>query len=146
MGLFHKHQEIDQKVQEYQKQFVDYINGLNDDCKLNQIFTEITILRIKLDSNDYLLQNLKDEKKRRKNCERKKLILIQFEDLMNVCKKYKSEQYLEIDEVMKRILPPGNVKNCWDSFVDWIKTGIDNATGKKWWKYLKKFYFAYWLE
>ena len=131
MGLFHKHQEIDQKVQEYQKQFVDYINGLNDDCKLNQIFTEITILRIKLDSNDYLLQNLKDEKKRRKNCERKKLILIQFEDLMNVCKKYKSEQYLEIDEVMKRILPPGNVKNCWDSFVDWIKTGIDNATGKK---------------
>ena len=128
MGIFHKTQELDEKVLVYKQQFESYINSLNDNCKLNEIFTEITILRIKLDSNDHFLENLKDKKKRRENCERKKLIIIQFDDIMNVCRKYKNKQYLEIDLVMKRILPYGKEKNVWDSFIDWIKTGLDNMT------------------
>ena len=128
MGIFHKTQELDEKVLGYKQQFESYINSLNDNCKLNEIFTEITILRIKLDSNDHFLENLKDKKKRRENCERKKLIIIQFDDIMNVCRKYKNKQYLEIDLVMKRILPYGKEKNVWDNFIDWIKTGLDNMT------------------
>lgn len=128
MGIFHKTQELDEKVLIYKQQFESYINSLNDNCKLNEIFTEITILRIKLDSNDHFLENLKDKKKRRENCERKKLIIIQFDDIMNVCRKYKNKQYLEIDLVMKRILPYGKEKNVWDNFIDWIKTGLDNMT------------------
>ena len=128
MGIFHKTQELDEKVLVYKQQFESYINSLNDNCKLNEIFTEITILRIKLDSNDHFLKNLKDKEKRRENCERKKLIIIQFDDIMNVCRKYKNKQYLEIDLVMKRILPYGKEKNAWDSFIDWIKTGLDNMT------------------
>lgn len=128
MGIFHKTQELDEKVLVYKQQFESYINSLNDNCKLNEIFTEITILRIKLDSNDHFLENLKDKKKRRENCERKKLIIIQFDDIMNVCRKYKNKQYLEIDLVMKRILPYGKEKNVWDNFIDWIKTGLDNMT------------------
>ena len=87
MGIFHKSLELDEKVLVYKQQFESYINSLNDNCKLNEIFTEITILRIKLDSNDHFLENLKDKKKRRENCERKKLIIIQFDDIMNVCRK-----------------------------------------------------------
>ena len=128
MGIFHKTQELDEKVLVYKQQFESYINSLNDNCKLNEIFTEITILRIKLDSNDHFWKNLKDEKKRIENCERKKLIIIQFDDIMKVCKNYKNKQYLEIYLVMKRILPYGKEKNVWDSFIDWIKTGLDNMT------------------
>lgn len=133
MKLFNNNkQEIDEKVKQYQEVFFNYIDKETNDNTLNRIFTEITILRIKLDGHDNIITNHFDSKKLSNNCNKKDMIKFQFDDIIKTSrtKKYKTEGYNLIDSVMKTILPMQQ-KNDWELFWEWIRNCLDKATGKK---------------
>jgi hypothetical protein len=131
MRLSHKDQK-DEKVQAYKQEFQNYINNLNDQNGLYKTFTEITILRIKLDKNDSIFKNFKEAFGRESVCDVKKLIILQFNDIMTTCKAYKKTDYESIDSTMKKILPANNQNTNWiQSIFEWIQFGLDNATGRK---------------
>ena len=132
MKLFGNFQEIDEKVNDYQETFFNYLNSENNDVTLNEIFTEITILRIKLDSHDNILVNYFDSKKLSSKCNKKDLIKLQFEDLLKTSKirKYKNDKYKLIDDVMKNILHNQQLSD-WEKFWKWVGQCLDRATGRK---------------
>jgi hypothetical protein len=131
MRLSHKDQK-DEKVQAYKQEFQNYINNLNDQNGLYKTFTEITILRIKLDKNDSIFKNFKDALERNTICNVKELIILQFNDIMTTCKSYKKTDYELIDSTMKNILPTNVPNSNWiQSIFEWIQSGLDNATGRK---------------
>ena len=127
-----KNQVIDEQVKKYQKAFFDYIDTEHNDATLNKIFTEITILRIKLDWHDSILANYVDWKKLNENCNKKELIKYQFEDVVKTSKirKYKQEDYKLINNVMNNILPQKQQSN-WNLFWEWIEKSLDNVVGRK---------------
>ena len=132
MKLFGNFQKIDEKVNDYQGTFFNYLNSENNDIRLNEIFTEITILRIKLDSHDNILVNYFDSKKLSSKCNKKDLIKLQFEDLLKTSKvrKYTDEKYKLIDDVMKNILHNQQLSD-WEKFWKWVGQCLDKATGRK---------------
>lgn len=133
MNLFNKRKpNIDERVKTYEETFVQYVNTIGDDATLNMVFTEITILRIKLDKNDHFFTNIKDELERRKHCSRNELTIIQFKDIMESSfNKYNKEDYELIDSTMRKILPQGNQTNWWTEFWNFMCECFNNATGKK---------------
>jgi hypothetical protein len=128
--LFHKDKE-DENVVLYRENFEKYIGSLQDQNELYKAFTEITILRIKLDKNDSIFKNIRDAFERYGECEIKKLITCQFNDVIKVCKSYKKADYELIESTMKKILP-NNCNESWTiGIFDWIKSKLDNSTGHK---------------
>ena len=69
--MFHKDKE-DENVVLYRENFEKYIGSLQDQNELYKAFTEITILRIKLDKNDSIFKNIRDAFERYGECEIKK--------------------------------------------------------------------------
>ena len=133
MNLFNKKKlNIDERVKAYEETFVRYVNSVSDNITLNTIFTEITVLRIKLDKNDHFFTNIKDATERRKHCNRNELIVIQFKDIMETSfNKYNKDDYELIDSTMRRILPQGDQTNWWSDFWNFICECFNNATGKR---------------
>lgn len=131
MILFYKDKD-DEKVALYRETFEKYINSLQDQNELYKAFTEITILRIKLDKHDSVFKNIKESFVRHGECDIKKLITDQFNDVMTVCKSYKKADYELIDSTMKKILPTNINNESWvNSIFEWIKSKLDNSTGRK---------------
>ncbi len=125
MGLIFKQKE-DEVVKSYQSRFASYISNLNDEIQVNKIFTELTILNIKLDKNDGIFSKIKDYLKKNNNISKKDYIMLQFDDLMKVSKKYNQSQHEMINNVMHSFLPTQE-KNAWETFWD----AFDKATGRK---------------
>lgn len=126
MSLFKKNkrkiENNDEKVNEYKERFFNYLDSENDDAALNKIFTEITILRIKLDNHDNILVNYFDSKKLRKECEKKELIKLQFKDIIktSALKKYNNDDYKLIDDTMQALLSSQQLTECktlWDRLI-----------------------------
>jgi|GEM_PF-6623693 len=129
--MFHKKPVINEDlVQSYCQEFSKFIEEETNECVLFSAFTRITILRIQLDAADNLFTNLRDKKKLRENCEVKKLIMLQFEDILASCRKYTAEERASIDACMKAILPQPKV-DAWTLFWKAIMDAFDRAAGKK---------------
>lgn len=99
--IFHK-SKVDETVKEYKSVFEKYVNNLSNQNELYKAFTEITILRLQLDKNDSILKNIKDKNERANIFDTKKLILLQFNDIMTTCIDYKKSDYQLVDAVMKK--------------------------------------------
>ena len=99
----------------------------------NKAFTEITILRMKLDKKDSFFLNFKDNFKRGIKIDKKNLIKVQFEDILEVSvfKKYNSEEIELIKETIKKILPTQKEKSDWVKFWEEVFEKFDKATGRK---------------
>lgn len=127
MSIFSKKTIIDAKAQEYINKINSFVDASNDENKLNLMFTDITILRMKLDGADGLFKNIKDFRERKKSLNRNDLIKVQIYDICEDYKKYKPEQIIEIDKIMLKLLPQEKNKSIWD----FLKECLDNATGKQ---------------
>ena len=57
--LFHK-DSTDENVKKYKEAFEKYIGQLDDQTEIYKVFTEITLLRLKLDKHDSFFKNIKD--------------------------------------------------------------------------------------
>lgn len=106
-----------------------FIETTKDIHRLNMIFTEITIFRMKYDKKDFFWQNYKDRKKREQNLHRDLLIVIQLEDIFDNFETFKEEEHKELNELMNRVLPQQvvNEKNGWTAFWNLF----DKGSGKK---------------
>lgn len=111
----------------------NYISSTTDENRLNLIFTKITIFRMKYDKKDTLFQNLIDRKKRELNLERNKLIVIQLEDIFSNIQSFDGAELIELDELMKSVLPPqiANANNGWNAFWKTVFDLFDKGAGKK---------------
>ncbi|MBO5109554.1 MAG: hypothetical protein J6D21_02450 [Clostridia bacterium] len=129
--LFHK-DSTDENVKKYKEAFEKYIGQLDDQTEIYKVFTEITLLRLKLDKHDSFFKNIKDSAERSTVNTAKDLIVMQFNDIMITCKSYRQSDYELIDSTLKKILPSDSQNSNWVLIVfAWIKTGLDNATGRK---------------
>ena len=89
------------------------------------------MLLIKIYKNDSVFKNIRDAFERHGECEIKKLITCQFNDVIKVCKSYKKADYELIESTIKKILP-NNYNESWTiGIFDWIKSKLDNSTGRK---------------
>lgn len=129
----YKKDEIKAKIDSYKKTFSDYLCTCSDNCKLNEIFAEITLFRINHDGMDGIFQNIKDFRKRKQDVTREGLINSQLDDILDNFFKARDNQYeIEFNDLMKRLLPQNSKpKNAWEAFWVWILEGFDNFTGKK---------------
>lgn len=128
-----KDKEIIEIINKYEKKFFNYIDDERDESNLNKAFTEITILRMKLDKKDSFFLNFKDNFKRGIKIDKKNLIKVQFEDILEVSvfKKYNSEEIELIKETIKKILPTQKEKSDWVKFWEEVFEKFDKATGRK---------------
>lgn len=92
-----------------------FVDTINDENKLNDLFVKITILRIKLDPADGIFQNFKDYLERQNSSCRNNLIKLQFNDICLGYHKYNANQKREIDSIMLEILPKQTNNSIWNS-------------------------------
>ena len=128
MGLFKKthKQELDEKAENFLGELTGFIDSCNDENMLNRMFTEVTILRMELDRKDSLLQNFRDFKKRQQSIEKKSLIKVQFQDIVENYASYNTEQLKRIDEIMNIVFKnTPSQKSGWQSFWENICKAIN---------------------
>jgi len=111
----------------------NFINTCSDQNRLNMMFTEITIFRMKYDIKDGILQNILDRKKRQINIERNALIIVQMEDIFENISSYEISELDELNNLMSRILPPAisSNPNGWNNFWSSFWQLFDRGAGKK---------------
>lgn len=136
MALFGKNktnEELENVKQECLNKICEYVKSSNDHNRLNMMFTEITIFRMKYDIKDGLFQNLKDLRKRVQNISRNSLIISQIEDIFDSIKKYNSKELDELNQLMNSILPPEvrKTQNGWEKFWSDFWNYFDKGAGKK---------------
>ena len=134
MKLFKKKYKLSDEAKEYISKIKEFIATTNDENKLNEIFTEITILRMKLDEFDGIIGNYRDLKKRKEDLTKKGLIISQLNDICEDYLGYSMEDKQLVDDVMNRIIPKpveNQVNNQSISWWDKIWGNYDKATGKK---------------
>ena len=136
MGIFTKSkskEELKKLSNECLLTIKKFIDNTNETNRLNLIFTEITIFRMKYDRKDNIWQNYKDRKKREQNIERNFLIAVQLEDIFDDFEKFKDEELEELNELMSRILPQQvvNEQNGWINFWNGFFELFDKGSGKK---------------
>lgn len=112
--------ELEPKINEFKTQLDDFIDKCSDDNILNKMFTEIYLLRIELDKKDGFIQNVKDYIKRNKVYDKKALIKLQFEDIIDNYYNYEKDQLNRFNEIMSIILPNNNkakniLKEIWEN-------------------------------
>ena len=136
MGLFGKNktnEELEKVKQECFTKICEYIKTSNDQNRLNMMFTEITIFRMKYDKKDGLFQNLRDLRKRQQNIDKNNLIVSQIEDIFDSINKFDPNELDELNDLMKSVLPPEvkTSKNGWDQFWSDFWSWFDKGAGKK---------------
>lgn len=136
MNLFSKkksNEELKKISEECLETIKNFINTTNDANRLNMIFTEVTIFRMKYDKKDNIWQNYKDRKRREQNLERNLLIIIQLEDIFDNIEGFKTEEHQELNSLMNRVLPHPVLigKNGWQSFWNGFLELFDKGSGKK---------------
>lgn len=136
MNLFSKkksNEELKKISEECLETIKNFINTTNDANRLNMIFTEVTIFRMKYDKKDNIWQNYKDRKRREQNLERNLLIVIQLEDIFDNIEGFKTEEHQELNSLMNRVLPHPVLigKNGWQSFWNGFLELFDKGSGKK---------------
>lgn len=124
--MFGKKKKLDEKALTYIKELNNYVDSCKNDNELNLMFTEVTILRMRLDVFDSLLTNLRDARKRKEVIDKKSLIKVQIYDICESYSVFGVEEKKSVDLIMKKILPQKESKSFWV----WIGECIDNATGK----------------
>lgn len=132
MSIFSKKQKLNETALNYINDMNKFVENSKDASLLNLLFTEITILRMKLDKHDSFISNIKDAKKRKESINKKDLIKVQFYDICENYNSYSIEEIKEIDKIMNNILPkelPAQ-QNKSKSFWDLLKECFNNATGK----------------
>mgnify|MGYP006883602736 CR=1 FL=1 len=136
MNLFSKkksNEELKKISEECLETIKNFINTTNDANRLNMIFTEVTIFRMKYDKKDNIWQNYKDRKRREQNLERNLLLVIQLEDIFDNIEGFKTEEHQELNSLMNRVLPHPVLigKNGWQSFWNGFLELFDKGSGKK---------------
>ena len=119
MALFKKQQkqELDSKAKKLAEDLNGFIDSCGDENILNKMFTEVTILRMELDNKDGLWQNFKDFRKRKQVTDKKSLIKVQFQDIIENYNSYNNEQLELIDKIMNIVFSNSpSQKSWWQNF------------------------------
>lgn len=123
--------ELKVKIEEYKKTFLKYINSCNEECKLNMLFTELTLFRANHDGKDGIIQNIKDALKRKEDISRSAWIYAQLDDILDNFTDDDSQYDMEFNELMNKLLPQDKGTSGWDAFWNWLWSKFDKAAGKK---------------
>jgi len=126
-------EELKKICDEFMLTLSNYINNSDDQNRLNMIFTEITIFRMKYDKKDNILQNFFDRKKRQANIERNALIIVQIEDIFDNITDYEKSELEELNSLMSRLLPASVSNNSkdWKYFWSSFWQLFDQGAGRK---------------
>lgn len=135
MGLFGKNktnEELEKVKQECFTKICEYIKTSKDQNRLNMMFTEVTIFRMKYDKKDGLFQNLRDLRKRKQNIDKNNLIVSQIEDIFDSINKFDPNELDELNDLMKSVLPQEvkTSKNGWEQFWSDFWSNFDKGAGK----------------
>ena len=123
--------ELKAKINECRNKFHSFIDSCSDGCKLNMLFTELTLFRANHDDKDGIIQNMKDAIKRKENISRGAWINAQLDDILDNFTDSDTQYEHEFNELMSRILPAEKVVSGWEAFWNWLWSSFDKAAGKK---------------